>query len=57
MFTESVPDSSEGLSHILFPTDFASNAVDQVGTSTADVHHRLMRHGSGVACDGACLVK
>ena len=39
MFIESVFESSKCLSYILFSTVLAGEAIDHVGTSTADVSH------------------
>ena len=39
MFAKSALESVFGLSNVLDSTDFASNAVDKVGTSTANVFH------------------
>ena len=42
VFIESVFDPSQGLSHVLFSTDFAGDAINQVGTSAADIMHGIM---------------
>ena len=39
MLIESVFESSEGLSYILFTTIFAGETIDQIGASTTDFLH------------------
>ena len=39
MLRESVSESSEGLSNILFPAVLAGKAIDHIGASTTDFFH------------------
>ena len=57
VFIYSFFDSSESLSYILFVAGFACDAVNDVGTSTADIFHGCVGVPSVVAGDRACFVE